>query len=338
MCRAFTLDGLNEQEIHELIGGLGLARPSHQLTATVSEATQGNPLFVQEVVHHLLQEHGLQEQGGYLVTTTAPADLQLPDEVTGAIVTHARGLSDACRKVLTVAAFLGDRLSFRVLTAVSGVGEEELMNLLEEAERQRLIRSEGQTLQFTHPLIRHVCYQETSAPRRQRLHTQIAEVLQRLYAGAPDAHLLEIAHHLVRAGTAADENTLVDFARRAGAHAFRVFAWSEAAQYYEAALSAAESTGCLPVRDLADIHYWAGLAHFYDQDVGPCLHHYERAIEAYRLHRRRSGPGAGARGKTRTDVTLAAVLWEPWRTSSRSRTCSPRSVTTSLGCAGTSRR
>src|SRR5262249_37284687 len=231
-------------------GGLGLARPSHQLTATVSAATQGNPLFVQEVVHHLLQEHALHEQGGYLVTSTAPADLRLPDQVTGAILTHARTLGEACRRVLTFAAFLGDRFSFETLAQVSGVDEDELINLLEEAEGQRLVRGEGHVLQFAHPLIRHVFYQEPNAARRPRLHKLIAAALQRLHADSPDTHLLEIAHHLVRAGTAADAQTVVDYARRAGARAFRVFAWNEAAYYYEAAVSAAEVTGGLSTQDL----------------------------------------------------------------------------------------
>ena len=51
-----------------------------------------------------------------------------------------------------------------------------------------------------HPLIRQVCYREPNALRRQRLHKHIAQTLQRLYADAPDAHLLTIAHHFVRAG------------------------------------------------------------------------------------------------------------------------------------------
>lgn len=47
ICRTFTLPGLNEVETRELVQGLGLLRPSHQLIATVNEATQGNPLFIQ---------------------------------------------------------------------------------------------------------------------------------------------------------------------------------------------------------------------------------------------------------------------------------------------------
>jgi predicted ATPase len=83
VCRSLSLSGLTEVEIHQLIGGLGVASPSHQLTATVNDATHGNPLFVQEVMHHLQSQAALQEQGGFVVTTAAASDLRLPDQVTG---------------------------------------------------------------------------------------------------------------------------------------------------------------------------------------------------------------------------------------------------------------
>ncbi|MGH7305829.1 MAG: ATP-binding protein, partial [Candidatus Rokuibacteriota bacterium] len=307
MCRSFALSGLDELEIRDLIGGLGLRRPSQQLTATVSEATQGNPLFIQEVLHHLVEQDALQEQGGYLVAKAAPSDLRLPEQVTGAIVSRAQGLSEDCRKALTLASFVGDRFTVETLRLVSDIPEDALLGLLEEGARQRLVRSEGQSFQFTHPLIRHVFYHEPSVARRQRIHRQIAESLERLYADSPDTHLLEIAHHLVHAGSAAPAEVVVEYARRAADHALAVFAWSEAARYYEAALSAAQSTGRLSATDRASLHYRAGLAHYHDRDVGPCLHNYEKAIEGYRVTGDTEGLAQALMEKTRTQLTLAAV-------------------------------
>jgi predicted ATPase len=166
---------------------------------------------------------------------------------------------------------------------LSGHREEELLRLVDEGVHQRILLSDGPRFQFAHPLIRHVFYADPSAARRQRIHLQIAQTSQRLYADRLDAHLLDIAHHLVRAGPVADTDTVVAYARRAGDQAFRVFTWGDAASYYEAALAAAESSGRLSVRDRAELHCWAGRAHHRDQDVGPCLPHYEQAAEAYRL-------------------------------------------------------
>jgi class 3 adenylate cyclase/tetratricopeptide (TPR) repeat protein len=308
-CRTITLGGLDEAEIHDLIGGLGVARPSHQLTVTVSDATHGNPLFIQEVMHHLVEQDALQEQGGYVVTTTAASELRLPDQVTGAIVSRAEALSESCHKVLTLASFLGDSFSLQTLGAISGLGDDDLLTALEEGIRQRLIRSEGPVFQFAHSLIRHVFYHEPSGPRRQRFHKQIAESLQSLYADDLDKHVLEIAHHLVKAGPVAGEDAVLRFARRAADQAFSVFAWSEAASYYEAALPAtgSGSSGHLGAQDRADLHYRAGLAHYYDQDVGPCLHHYEKAIELYRRAGDLRGLAQALMEKTRTHFTLATV-------------------------------
>src|SRR5262249_16816121 len=220
---------------------------------------------------------------GYVVTTAAPPDLWLPEQITAAIAARTRGISEKCRRALTLASFLGDSFSLQVLSVVSGMREEELLDLLEEGMRHRLLLAEGYTFQFVHPLIRHVFYTAPSAARRQRMHQQIARSLEHLYADNREEHLLEIAYHLVHAGSAAEAEKVVEYAHQAGDQAFSVCAWGEAARYYEAALSAATATDRFSAHDRAELHYLAGLAHFRDMDVGPCLDQYEKAIEAYRL-------------------------------------------------------
>ncbi|HJY82870.1 MAG TPA: AAA family ATPase [Candidatus Binatia bacterium] len=307
ICQTLELSGFGEAEVNELIQSLGLARPSHQLVATVSRATQGNPLFIQEVLHQLVEQDALQKRGGYLVTTLADSDLRLPEQVTVAIAARTRGLSDECRSVLTLASLLGDNFSLQTLSGVSGVSEEKLLDLLEEGIGQRLLLNEEQTFQFAHPLIRHVFYHEPSAARRQRLHLQIARTLEYLYAGSLEAHLLEIVHHLVNAGPAAQAEKLVQYAFRAGDQVFAMFAWDEAARCYEAALSAAETTTALSVHDRATLHYRAGLAHYRDMDVGPALDHYEKAIAAYRLTNDLQGLAQVLEIRTRAYLTQASV-------------------------------
>jgi class 3 adenylate cyclase/tetratricopeptide (TPR) repeat protein len=307
ICRTLSLGGLEEGEIGELLGGLGLKRPSHQLVATVTDATHGNPLFVQEVLHDLVRQHALHEQGGYLVTATDSTDFTLPEQMTAAIVSRTRGVGDACRRVLTLASFLGERVSLEVLGAVSGVSGHELLELLEEATRRQILRPDGDTFAFAHPLMRHVFYQEPSAPRRQRLHGDIAQSLRRLHAEDPDGHLLEVAHHVVRAGSAVDAPTLLDYARRAGDRTFGMSAWGDAARYYEAALGAGVATSLLSAAERADLHYQAGRAHYYDQDVGPCRHHYDKAIEAYRLAGDVRGLARALMEMTRTSLAIVPL-------------------------------
>ena len=83
--------------------------------------------------------------------------------------------------------------------------------------------------------------------------------------------------------------------------------WSDAAQYYEAALLAAESIAHFPVRDRAELHFPAGLARYWDMDAGPALAHYEAAIADYRVAGELRGLARALMEQARTRYTLASV-------------------------------
>ena len=307
ICDTLELGGLDEMESAELVGALGFARPSHQLVTTLLRATSGNPLFIQEAMQHLANTGTIAERGGYLVATAAASDLKLPRQVTDAIALRVQALSEARRRTLTLAAFLGERFEFSTLMAVGECSEEELLDALEECVEQRFLIGEGSGFRFTHDLVRHVLYGATSPPRRQRLHHQIAEALESLYADSMGEHIAEIAHHLVHSGPVAEAEKVVEFARRAGDHARAISAWCDAARYYEAALSAARSSDRFSGHDLAELHFLAGVAYHRDQDAGPALEHFERAIPSFRETGDFSSLARALTEQVRIRITLAAV-------------------------------
>jgi tetratricopeptide (TPR) repeat protein len=306
ICRTVELSGFADADIVAFLQEMQVGRPSTQLITTMQQVTHGNPLFIQEVIHNLRQNDALHQRGGYLVASASAADVQLPEHITGVFAARLETLNEDCRRALTLAAFLGDRFSLPVLSAISGFGEEELLDVLEEGMHQRLLLNEDQDFQFAHPLIRHVFYHAPSVARRQRLHHWLAQALERLYADNLEAHILEIAHHLIRAGPVAEADTVAVYARRAGDRAFTAFAWDDAARYYEAALTAAESTGHLPDHDRADFHYQVAQAYHRAMDTGPGLDHYDRAIEAYQRTGDRRGLGLTLMEKARLSYYTAA--------------------------------
>lgn len=307
ICHRIELTGLGESDMYKLLLHLGLKRPSHQLVGTLNTLTRGNPLFIQEAVHRLQAQNALQERGGYIVALASAVDLSLPDHVTSIIADRVAELSDTCREVLTLAAFLGDSFALADLAAITGHRQEALITLLEEGLQHHLLVNEAQGCQFVHPLVRRVFYGIPSIVRRQRLHHHIAQALEHLYAEHLEAHCLEIAHHLVRAGAAAEAAHVVAYARQAGDRAFAMFAWDEAAHYYEAALGVHGAETYLTPGDRAALHYRTGLAYHRDGDAGPCLDHYDKAITAYRLSGDRRGLAYVLVEKTRIHFTLATV-------------------------------
>ncbi len=312
------LSGLDDAEIAQLIQGLGFPRPSNQLVSTVARATDGNPLFIQEAIEHLAKRGAIEEREGHLVTTVPALELKLPSQVTDAIASRIRALGDDKPRLLALAAVLGDAFDYSTLRALSSETEDALLEALDECVRQRFLVSEGSGLRFAHPLIRYVAYNETSGPRRQRLHLQVAEALQerlaRSFASDPrpdrkEESVAEVAHHLLSAGALADGEEVVDFCTRAADQAFAIFAWGQAARFYEAALAAAERTAAFSPGEKARLHHRAGLAYYRDLDTGPCLHQFRQAIEGFQALGDISSVAAVLIDDTRCRITQAAAAY-----------------------------
>ena len=307
ICHTLELGGLDPTAIGELIRGMDLARPSHQLVETIHRATRANPLFIQEVVHSLVKQGAVSERGGVLVATTSSLRFSLPPHVTSAIEERILALDDRCREILTTAAFLDDAFSIELLAAATGAPREALLDAIDEGVRQRLLTSDGPEPQFAHPLVRHVLYHGPGEARRQAIHLALARALEGLYQERAGAHAVEIAHHLLHAGSSAVSAEVFDWACRAGEQALAMFAWGEAARYFEAALAAAGADPSPQAR--AALHHRAAIAHYRNMDVAPSLTQCDRAIEAYRTAGDLRGRARVLMDRARARFTLASVAY-----------------------------
>jgi DNA-binding NarL/FixJ family response regulator len=307
ICEALELVGLDNDETAELIGGLGFARPSHQLVSTLLDATAGNPLFIQEAMHQLTQGSAIAERGGHLVTTALSSQLRLPRQLTDAIALRLQTLTTFQRQVLTIAAFLGDRFDFPLLLVIAEADEEEVLEALESCVEQGFLLTEGAGFRFAHPLIRKALYSGTTGPRRQRVHSRIAEALEGQYADSLEDHISEIAHHLVLSGPLTPAEKLAEYARAAGDRAFSIYAWTEAARYYDVAVAAAGESGVFSLHDIAELHFHAGVASYRDMDAGPSMHHLAEAADGFRKTGDIRGLTATEVERVRLRLTVAAV-------------------------------
>ena len=309
-CTTVDVPGLDGSQVEALLHALGLTRPSRLLSARLTEATGGNPLFLQETVHYLLLRGALRTQGGSLVSTAGLEALSLPDDVCAAIAARRDRLGDGCRELLTLMSFLAPIPSIGVLETLAGMPAGAVEAGIEEAVTQRLLHRDGDEVRFGHPIIRHVFYSASPTAVRGDMHLRIARVLPQTPGGAADRHLLTIAHHLVSAGLAAEPAEVVDWARRAGERAFAMFAWSEAGRFYEAALAAADRLlGDAKLLDgtRAALHLGAARAHYRAADVGPCYDQFDRAVAAFTRDGDRVGRAEALIGRARAGFTLASV-------------------------------
>ncbi len=308
ICHTLEVGGLDEDNIRDLARGLGIERPSQRLVDALKAATNGNPLFIHEVVRRLVQRRAVAPGG--LVDDETPlftVPVPLPADVTSAITARLRDVGAVTRRILTIAAVLGDPFTVAALSAVGQMAEDVLLAILEEADAQGLLVTDGASFRFAHPLIRQVLYGELPVPARQRQHAQIAEALISRGGAATGDSVLELARHLIAAGPSAEPATVLVYAQTAGDRAFAGASWRDAARFYRAALAADDTMQRLGPRERSQLHFLAGQAHFRDQDAGPCLEQFELAVAGFAACGDMRGHARALAGRTRAEITLAAV-------------------------------
>ncbi|MGH2948719.1 MAG: ATP-binding protein, partial [Solirubrobacteraceae bacterium] len=231
--RTLALAGLGEADVARFIELTAPGAPAADLSAAVHAGTDGNPLFVGEVVRLLAAEGRLKQQ--------AIAPLAIPQSVREVIGRRLRHLSDECNRLLSLASVLGREFDLDALAAVSALEHGAILALLDEGIAARVVSEVPGVIgrmRFVHALIRDAAYHRLTRSRRVQLHLQAGEALEALYSSDLDPHLAQLAHHFFESAAGGDGQKAVDYARRAGSRAVALLAYEEAVRLYEMALEA----------------------------------------------------------------------------------------------------
>jgi tetratricopeptide (TPR) repeat protein len=223
-----SLGRLHESDVDEWLRGVGRANVT---AARVHRATEGNPLFVQE-----------------LLELPSPEDWNAgaSDPVRVAIAEHLSRLSAQARTVIEPAAVLGRETSRAdLMKLVDAPGDVEAA--LREATSIGVIEPRGaDRIAFRHILLRDDVYGSMPAQRRAELHVKAADVFARRASLGDDSALAQAAHHDVEAANAGgDVARAVASVRRAAARALALVAYEEAAELLQRAVTLLESRGAL---------------------------------------------------------------------------------------------
>jgi len=239
------LDGLSPTEVRRLVDGIAERAVPPGVGAAVYAQTEGNPLFVWEVMRQRLQAGHLTPDGAVGGALRTPWDLhRVPDGLTDIIGTRIAHLSPACLRLLTIAAVIGREFTLRTIRAVTGQGEENVTAALDEAVRAAILQERvlvgGVQYRFAHALFRQTLYADLSAAERLRLHPHVARVLESEYGPRDVSHAGELAEHYGRSSDSDDLRRALAYSQRAAAHATSVYASTEAARLLDHALAIQE--------------------------------------------------------------------------------------------------
>ncbi len=218
-------------------------RTADALAATVHDLTEGNPLFVHEMIHALNAR-----------AVDAPLDALRDLTALGGVLALVRerlaGSDQQTRTVLEVASVLGREPELGLLVEVVGTSPSGVRCALEDGSgRGLLVRRSEHRFAFAHVLVREALYRQLSSDRRCELHRACAVVLDERVRQQPDASegrgaheagLAALAHHALAALPQGDPVAAVLTAARAAAQARTQLAYEDAIALLERALSTCE--------------------------------------------------------------------------------------------------
>jgi hypothetical protein len=241
------LRGLTADEVRRMMSQLSGQEVSWRLAEAVHRQTEGNPLFIQEVLRYLVEEGLIRREDGQWrrAREDTPLELGIPEGLRDVIGKRLSRLSAETNTVLATAAVMGREFRLDALTRVAGLDDEALETALAEARsvavvEERTAPGGAVSYRFTHAFFRQTLYEETIAPRRIRLHQQVARALESVYGRRLEEHAAELAEHYAYSSDPADLAKAVEYGELAAQRAMSVYAYGEAERHLEHALKVQE--------------------------------------------------------------------------------------------------
>jgi len=275
--RHVPLRGFDENEVRLFMESTtgGSAPPA--VVRAVYRDTEGNPFFVDEVVRLLVAERAIAR-----AADATAARVPVPQGVRAAIRRRVAPLPSPCREALTSAAVIGRDFDLAVLQRACGLDAETMLATLAPALTREIVVRDGHGVgryRFAHALIRETLVDEIAAADRARLHAQVGEVIEDLYASDLTPHLAALAHHFREAVPARGADKAVAYGTRAGRQAAASFGYEAAATYFADALDALDRTRPADDRERCELLLARGDAQWKSADGSGARETFRRAAD-----------------------------------------------------------
>jgi class 3 adenylate cyclase/tetratricopeptide (TPR) repeat protein len=237
------LDPLGKQSAGEMLDALLGVNPQTidgqlgALKRLIIEKTEGNPLFMEEIVQALTEEGALVRNGTVRVTRPLAA-LKVPPTVQDIIASRMDRLPAAEKELLQTLAVIGSEVPVALAREVSKKPDDELSRLLNDLQLAEFVYEQPASGDmgyiFKHALTHDVAYKSLLTERRRLLHERAGQAMEALYGERLDDHYDDLARHY-RAST--NTAKALEYITLAGRQAARRGMYAQALADVEPALA-----------------------------------------------------------------------------------------------------
>ncbi len=203
MSTTLTINRLTPREAMALIDRVaGNRRLPENIGRTLSSATDGVPLFVEEMTKAVLEAEGEDAAAKATAAVPSPA-LAVPASLHASLMARLDRLG-AAKAVAQIGAAIGREFSHALLALVAELPEQELNSALDRLLQSGLLSRQGAppdaTYLFKHALVQDAAYGTLLREPRRALHARIAEALEGQFAEIAENQPELLARHCSEAG------------------------------------------------------------------------------------------------------------------------------------------
>jgi len=238
LAETITLEGLGAGDVRGMVRTLLAAEEvSEQLFKILDERSEGNPLYVEEILRQLQETGGIAVEGGK--ARLSRADATVPATIHDIIAARVDRLAEALKQTLQGAAVVGRRFGISLVSRVLKVNPDQVAGHLRELHGLDFVFPSAQEPEpmysFKHALTQDVVYAGVLERRRRTYHVAAGLGLEELFAPRIDDVVELVAYHFGR-GQVWDK--AATYLRQAGAKALAHSAHPEAVTCFEQAVAA----------------------------------------------------------------------------------------------------
>jgi class 3 adenylate cyclase/tetratricopeptide (TPR) repeat protein len=207
-----------------------------ELRELILNRAAGNPLFMEELTHTLLQNGSIQKKDDRFVLARDVSTDQVPDTIQGIIAARMDRLEESLKRIMQVAAVIGREFAFRILETITEMKEElksGLVNLqgLEFIYEKSLFPDLEYI--FRHALVQEVAYNSLLINRRKEIHEKIGKAIESLYPTRLEEFCEMLAYHYSKSGNL---NKAYEYLKQSAEKAVGNDATFESVRFYKEAM------------------------------------------------------------------------------------------------------
>jgi class 3 adenylate cyclase/tetratricopeptide (TPR) repeat protein len=206
-----------------------------ELRDLILNRAAGNPLFMEEFTHTLLENGSIQKKDHQYVLSRRVADIQVPDTIQGIVAARMDRLEENLKRTMQVASVIGRDFAYRILQTITGMREELKSYLLNlqglEFIYEKSLFPELEYV-FRHALTQEVAYNSLLLKRRKEIHQRIGKAIEELYPDRLEEFYEALAFHF-KQGESSDK--AIDYLIKSGEKSYDRYAVEEAHQHFKEA-------------------------------------------------------------------------------------------------------